>query len=169
MLRLMQNFLLPWLNKNPLLKNLPNNPLGKLEQISALNNPDGGFLQNKAPMTPIPQSIKPQTSAPMTPIPKNNAPMSTISNQGFPMSTVPNFTIPQKASTLPSFTDFQNQNFIPDPLKSFVPSYANQSKPKLEISSEQERINKQNQEINNEHNKKRNAMYSFMADVQKND
>lgn len=171
----MKNFLLPWLDKNPLLKSLPNNPLNKLEQSSSFNTPDGGFLQNKAPMTPIPRmSVNPnaqkyKSELPMTKTPK----ISNTSRQNFsaPMSIAPKMSIiPQENSSfeLPSFTDFQNQNFIPDPLKSFTPTY-NVNKTKLEIPREQSKINEKNKVISNNYNKKRNAMYSFMADVQKND
>ena len=172
----MKNFLLPWLNKekSPLV-NLPNNPINKLEQSSSFNTPDGGFLQNKAPMTPIPHmsenpnAQKYKSEPPMTKIPQ----ISNTSRQNFsaPMSIAPKMSIiPQENSSfeLPSFTDFQNQNFIPDPLKSFTPTY-NVNKPKLEIPREQSKINEKNKVISNNYNKKRNAMYSFMADVQKND
>lgn len=153
----MKNFLLPWLNKekSPLV-NLPNNPINKLEQSSSFNTPDGGFLQNKAPMTPTPRmSVNPNAQKYKSELPMTKTPqISNTSRQNFsaPMSIAPKMSIiPQENSSfeLPSFTDFQNQNFIPDPLKS--------------------KINEKNKVISNNYNKKRNAMYSFMADVQKND
>lgn len=175
----MKNFLLPWLDKNPLLKSLPNNPLNKLEQSSSFNTPDGGFLQNKAPMTPIPRmSVNPNAQKYKSELPMTKTPqISNTSRQNFsaPMSIAPKMSIiPQENSSfeLPSFSDFQNQSFIPDPLKSFEPNYfskENKKKPMLNFSTEQEKINKQNQKISNDYNAKRNAMYSFMADVQKND
>lgn len=126
----MKNFLLPWLNveKSPL-GTLPNNPLNKLEQSSSFNTPDGGFLHNKAPMTPIPR---------MSRVSKQNLPVSAPKPQR-PMSFAPvmlreQHSIPEQ-SQLPSFTDFQNQNFIPDPLRGFTPTY-NTNKPKLEIPTE---------------------------------
>lgn len=172
----MKNFLLPWLDreKSPL-RTLPNNPINKLEQSSSFNTPDGGFLENKAPMTPIsrmsvnPNAQKYKSEPPMTKIPQS----SNTSRQTFsaPMSIAPKMSIALEGNNsfeLPSFTDFQNQNFIPDPLKSFTPTY-NANKPKLEIPSEQSKINEKNKVISNDYNQKRNAMYSFMADVQKNE
>ena len=53
-----------------MLTKLPNNPTEKLKRVSSANTPDGGFLQNKAPMTPIPR---------MTPIPqREQKPQSSV-------------------------------------------------------------------------------------------
>lgn len=152
------NFLLPWLNKQSFLPKIPNNPLDKLKNSSSLNNPNGGFLEDTAPMSIDPRYAKKPSTPPMSIAPK-------ISRQA-PMSVMPKTT--SQDFELPSFTDFQNQNFIPDPLKSFTPTY-NVNKTKLEIPREQSKINEKNKVISNNYNKKRNAMYSFMADVQKND
>ena len=158
------NFLLPRLNKtNDVLTKLPNNPTEKLKRVSSANTPDGGFLQNKAPMTPIPR---------MTQIPqREQKPQSSVFLGGQHTRAPMN-----ERNPFQNFTDFKNQSTPIDPFQTTFPTYLNQNfpilkkeKPVLNIPTEQSNINKKNTQLWNDYNAKRNAMYSFMADVQKNE
>ena len=137
-----KNFLLPWLNKeNESIGSLPNNPTNKLEQVSSANTPDGGFLETKAPMTPIPRMsqipLKPMSQNPVllwgqhSIAPMSVAPKQESWNQIFQPFQFPKFD----TLTPPSFQDFQtNTKQTTDPLMSQAPNY----KPFLNIPTAQQ-------------------------------
>ena len=169
-----KNFLLPWLNKeNESIGSLPNNPTNKLEQISSANTPDGGFLETKAPMTPIPRMSQiPQKPMSQNPVllwgqhsiaPMSMAPKQESWNQIFQPFQFPKFD----TLTPPSFQDFQtNPKQTADPLMSQAPNY----KPFLDIPTAQ-----QQQAENNEVYKQNGlnilrqykSVGDFIADVYK--
>ena len=137
-----KNFLLPWLNKeNESIGSLPNNPTAKLEQVSSANTPDGGFLETKAPMAPIPRMsqipLKPMSQNPVllwgqrSIAPMSVAPKQESWNQIFQPFQFPKFD----TLTPPSFQDFQtNPKQTADPLMSQAPNY----KPFLNIPTAQQ-------------------------------
>lgn len=169
-----KNFLLPWLNKeNESIGSLPNNPTAKLEQVSSANTPDGGFLETKAPMTPIPRmsqiTQKPMSQNPVflwgqhSIAPMSVAPKQESWNQIFQPFQFPKFD----TLTPPSFQDFQtNPKQTTDPLMSQDPNY----KPFLNIPTVQQQ-QAENNEVYKQNGlnilKQYKSVGDFIADVYK--